>query len=217
MDDPTVDWLVLVVVTFVAGLFYGAAGYFLLGPRALARREGGRRRAAVQDRPADRRLRGGADGAVARSSSCPAIAIGFGADWFRTGGDDEGTGRTVVVGIGLAFAAWSLGLVALGLRGRRSGCRGEASWPRSLLAAVIVAAFAVLPRRCRGRRGILVSRRPAADRGAERVELLLGHPVRVHLLGEAVLAHVVGIRGHGVADRGREIGVALDEPRRLAL
>ena len=31
MDDSTVDTLVLVVVTFVGGLFYGAAGYFLLG------------------------------------------------------------------------------------------------------------------------------------------------------------------------------------------
>ena len=31
MDDSTVDLLVLVVVTFVGGLFYGAAGYFVLG------------------------------------------------------------------------------------------------------------------------------------------------------------------------------------------
>ena len=31
MDDWTVDWLVVAVVTFIGGLFYGAAGYFLLG------------------------------------------------------------------------------------------------------------------------------------------------------------------------------------------
>ena len=31
MDDPSVDGLVAAVVTFVAGVFYGAAGYFVLG------------------------------------------------------------------------------------------------------------------------------------------------------------------------------------------
>ena len=31
MNDSTVDWLVVFVLTFVGGLLYGAAGYFLLG------------------------------------------------------------------------------------------------------------------------------------------------------------------------------------------
>ena len=74
----------------------------------------------------------------------PAIALRYGWDWFRTGGEDAGTGRGVVVGIGLAFAVWSLGLVALGLRTTfRLPWRGVLA--ALLLAAVIVAAFAVLP------------------------------------------------------------------------
>ena len=31
MNDPSVDWLVVFVLTFIGGLLYGAAGYFLLG------------------------------------------------------------------------------------------------------------------------------------------------------------------------------------------
>ena len=74
----------------------------------------------------------------------PAIVIGFGADWFRSWGRREGTGHDVVVGIGLAFLAWSLGLVALGLR-----TTFELPWRGVVgavaLAGVMVAAFAVLP------------------------------------------------------------------------
>ena len=31
LDEESLDWLVLAVITFIGGLFYGAAGYFLLG------------------------------------------------------------------------------------------------------------------------------------------------------------------------------------------
>ena len=31
LDEESIDWLVLAVVTFIGGLFYGAFGYFLLG------------------------------------------------------------------------------------------------------------------------------------------------------------------------------------------
>ena len=143
MDDPSVDGLVLVVVTFVAGLFYGAAGYFLLG---LALWLGAK--AVGVEAPFKIARQIVAFAAVPMALSfvvlVPVIAIGFGTDWFRTGGDDEGTGRAVVVGIGLAFAVWSLGLVALGLRVTfRLPWRGVLT--ALALATVIVAAFAVLP------------------------------------------------------------------------
>lgn len=143
MDDPSVDGLVLVVVTFVAGLFYGAAGYFLLG---LALWLGAK--AVGVEAPFKIARQIVAFAAVPMALSLlvlvPAIAIGFGADWFRTGGDDEGTGRTVLVCIGLAFATWSLGLVTLGLRWTfRLPWRGVLT--ALVLATVIVAAFAVLP------------------------------------------------------------------------
>jgi len=46
----------------------------------------------------------------------PVIAVRYGWDWFRTTGSDTRSEREVVVGIGLAFMAWSVALVALGLR-----------------------------------------------------------------------------------------------------
>ena len=70
--------------------------------------------------------------------------LGFGTDWFRSGGDDEGTGRDVVLAIGLAFVAWSVALVAVGLRTTfRLPWRGVVG--ALGIAGVMVAAFAVLP------------------------------------------------------------------------
>jgi len=143
MDDSSVDGVVLVVATFVAGLFYGAAGYFVLG---LAVWLGAK--AVSVDPPfrIARQLVGFAALPIAVSLGVlvPAIAFGFGDDWFHTGGSDEGAGRAVVTGIGLAFVAWALGLVAVGLR-----TTFRLPWQGVVgalgLAAVMVAAFAVLP------------------------------------------------------------------------
>ena len=143
MDDSTVDTLVLLVVTFIGGLFYGAAGYFLLGLVVLlgAKAVGvdppfkiARQLVAFAALPL----------ALALFVLVPTIAIAFGDDWFRTGGSDEGAGRAVVTAVGLAFVAWSAALVALGLRTTfRLPWRGVAG--ALLLAGVMVAAFAVLP------------------------------------------------------------------------
>ncbi len=74
----------------------------------------------------------------------PAIVLGFGYDWFRSGGSDTGTGRAVVLGVALAFALWSLGLLALGLR-TTFGLPWRGVAGALALATVIVAAFAILP------------------------------------------------------------------------
>jgi Yip1 domain len=144
MNDPTVDWLVVAVLTFIGGLLYGAAGYFLLG---LALWLGAK---AVGVDPPFRIARqivafAALPLALSLLVVVPAVAIGFGADWFTTGGDDDtGNGRTIVTAVGLAFAAWSLVLVALGLRTTlRLPWRGVVG--ALLLAGVLVAAFAVLP------------------------------------------------------------------------
>ena len=92
LDEQSLDWLVLAVVTFIGGLFYGAAGYFLLGFVVWV----GARGVGVDTpaRPA-RQLVGLAALPVAISIvvTVPAIVLGFGYDWFRTGGSDDGTGR----------------------------------------------------------------------------------------------------------------------------
>jgi len=143
MDDSTVDTLVLLVVTFIGGLFYGAAGYFLLGLVLLL----GAKAVGV-DPPFKIARQVVAFAAVPLALGffvlVPAIGLGYGTDWFRTGGSDEGTGRALVIALGLAFVAWSAVLVAFGLRTTfRLPWRGVAG--AMLLAGVIVAAFAVFP------------------------------------------------------------------------
>jgi hypothetical protein len=143
LDEQSLDWLVLAVVTFIGGLFYGAAGYFLLGFVVWV----GARGVGVDTpvRPA-RQLVGLAALPVAVSIvvTVPAIVLGFGYDWFRSGGSDDGTGGEAVLGIGFAFGLWSLGLLAVGLRTTFDlPWRGVAG--ALALATVIIAAVAVVP------------------------------------------------------------------------
>ncbi len=143
MDDPTVDALVVMVLTFIGGLFYGAAGYFLLG---LALWLGAK--AVGVDPPFKIARQIIAFAALPLALSLvvvvPVVLVAFGGDWFQSGGDDDGAGRAVVTAIGLAFAVWSLALVAVGLRVTlRLPWRGVVG--ALALASVIVAAFAVLP------------------------------------------------------------------------
>jgi hypothetical protein len=144
MDDSTVDALVVVVLTFVGGVLYGSAGYFLLG---LALWLGAKAVGVEAPFRIARQVVGFAALPLALSLAVvvPAIVVGFGEDWFRSGGaDDAGDGRTIVTAIGLGFAAWSLGLVAVGLRATfRLPWQGVAG--ALLLAAVLIAGFAVLP------------------------------------------------------------------------
>jgi hypothetical protein len=143
MDDGTVDGLVLLVLTFIGGLFYGTAGYFLLGLALWL----GAKAVGVDARfRVARQVVAFAAVPVALSALVvvPAIAIRFGWDWFRTTGSDTHAARSVVVGVGLAFMAWSLALVAVGLRTTfRLPWRGVVG--ALLLAGVLIAAFAVLP------------------------------------------------------------------------
>jgi len=143
IDEESLDWIVLAVVTFIGGLFYGAAGYFLLGfvvwigARAVGLDTGGRKA---------RQLVGFAALPLALSIvvTLPAVVLVFGYDWFRTGGSDDGSGRVIVVSVGLAFALWSLGLIALGLR-TTFGLPWRGVVGALALAAVIVSAIAVVP------------------------------------------------------------------------
>ena len=143
MNDPTVDTLVVLVLTFVGGLIYGAAGYFFLG---LALWLGAK--AVGVDAPFRIARQVVAFASLPLGLSLlvvvPAIVLGFGEDWFRSGGDDTGDGRTIVTAIALAFVAWSLALVVVGLRATfRLPWRGVVG--AMLMAGVLVAAFAVLP------------------------------------------------------------------------
>ena len=144
MNDPSVDALVVGVLTFVGGLIYGAAGYFLLG---LALWLGAKAVGVEAPFKIARQVVAFAALPIALSLVVivPAIVLGFGEEWFYSGGaDDEGNGRAILTGIALAFVAWSLALVAVGLRTTfRLPWRGVVG--ALLLASVLIAAFAVLP------------------------------------------------------------------------
>lgn len=143
LDDPAVDGLVIAVLTFIGGLIYGAAGYFLLG---LALWLGAKGVGVEAPFRVARQVLAFAAVPIALSLVVllPTVVLGFGGDWFRTGGSDEGLGRAVVSAVGLGFVAWSVALVAVGLRTTFAlpwrGVVGALA-----LASVLVAALAVLP------------------------------------------------------------------------
>ena len=143
IDEESLDWIVIAVITFIGGLFYGAAGYFLLG---LVVWLGARAVGLEAPSRTARQVVGFAALPFALSFvvTVPAVLVAFGYDWFHTGGSDDGTGRMVVLSIATALALWSLGLLALGLRTTfELPWRGVAG--ALALAAVIIAAFAVFP------------------------------------------------------------------------
>jgi hypothetical protein len=69
----------------------------------------------------------------------------YGGDTFRAGGADEGAGETVLAALEIAFAVWSLGLLAIGVRVvhgwswlRTAATVGSAA---ALVVAVVLAAM----------------------------------------------------------------------------
>jgi len=115
LDDPARDGLVVAVWAFIGGGFYAAAGYWLLGALLYggARAFGGQgsyRRA--------RHLVGFTAAPVALSlpTLWPIGIAVFGGDLFRSGGSDSGAGGSVFAWAALAFVAWAVVLLAIGIR-----------------------------------------------------------------------------------------------------
>ena len=115
LDNPDYDGALLAVWTFVAGGLYAAAGYFLGGfavhfGAMLFGSQGSFRR--------ERQIVGFAlvPMAVSFLVLLPLRVALYGGDTFHAGGADEGAGETVLLVAQLAFAAWSLVLLVLGVR-----------------------------------------------------------------------------------------------------
>ena len=108
------DALDVAVWAFIGGLLYGAVFYFGGGLLlyALSRAVGGITYRQV------RHVLAFASAPVALSLLLvwPVRIAVYGEDLFRSGGSDRGAGNYVFVGLELFFAAWSLALLALGLR-----------------------------------------------------------------------------------------------------
>ena len=63
----------------------------------------------------------------------------FGGDVFRAGGSDKGLGNALFVAVELGFAAWTLALLAIGVRTVHGW-----TWPRALGGLSLAVAIAAL-------------------------------------------------------------------------
>lgn len=146
LDNPEYDAMLLAIWGFVAGGLYGAAGYFVVG---FAVYFGVRLLGSLGDFRRARQTVGFALVPLAASLlvTLPLRLALYGGDTFRGGGADEGVGGDVLLGLQLGAAAWSLALLAVGVRVTHGW-----SWLRALtslaaavaLLAAIVGVFATL-------------------------------------------------------------------------
>lgn len=115
LDKPEYDALLVAIWAFVAGGLYGAVGYLLFG---FALFFGARLLGSVGGFRRERQLVGFALAPLALSLLLlfPVRLALYGGDAFREGGPDEGAGETVLLALQLAFVAWSLALLVVGVR-----------------------------------------------------------------------------------------------------
>ena len=136
LDNPEYDVMLLAIWGFVAGGLYGAAGYLVIG---FAVYFGVRLLGSLGDFRRARQTVGFALVPLAASLllTLPTRLALYGGDTFRGGGADEGVGGDVLLGLQLGAAAWSLALLAVGVRVVHGW-----GWLRTLVS--LVAAVALL-------------------------------------------------------------------------
>ena len=114
LNDVTLDWVDVTIWAFLGGGLYGAAVYFAGGLvlYGLTRGVGG-----LTFRQARHLLAfASAPFALSLFLVLPLRLAVYGEDVFRGGGADHGAGNTLFVAIELAFVAWSVWLLMVGLR-----------------------------------------------------------------------------------------------------
>ncbi|MGH3137866.1 MAG: Yip1 family protein [Gaiellaceae bacterium] len=146
LDKQEYDAFLVAIWAFVAGGLYGAVGYLLFG---FALFFGARLLGSVGDFRRERQLVGFALTPLALSLLVlfPMRLALYGGDTFREGGRDDGTGESVLLALQLGFVAWSVGLLAIGIRVVHGW-----TWPRTVAAlaagvallAAIVGVFALI-------------------------------------------------------------------------
>ena len=135
LDDPDYDSTLLAIWAFIAGGVYGVVGYFVIGLAVLF---GVRIFGSLGSFRRARQTVGFAlvPLAVSLLLVLPLRLALYGGDTFRAGGADEGTGERVLLVTQVAFAAWSVLLLVLGIRVVHGW-----SWLRAVAAAVVAAAL----------------------------------------------------------------------------
>jgi hypothetical protein len=138
MDDPELDGLLVAVWAFLGGGVYGAVAYWVLGAFLYGASQ------AFGGRGSYRRARhvvafAAAPLALALLVLWPVGVAAFGSDLFRTGGSDDGAGGDLFALAQAAFAAWSVALLAIGVRAVHGW-----TWPRSVATTALALAPLVL-------------------------------------------------------------------------
>jgi hypothetical protein len=142
-DEPAIDALFVAVWAFIAGGFYGAAGYFLIGGALyLALRSLG---GHGTYRRARHVLAFSLVPVILSLALLPVELALYGGDIFDSDGADEGTPKTVFAVLRLGFLLWSAGMLVVGIREVEAW-----SWQRAAgalgLLALFTAAFLYLPK-----------------------------------------------------------------------
>jgi hypothetical protein len=114
LDDVANDALNVAVIAFIGGSLYGVLAYFFGGllVYALTRVVGGATYRQVRHVLAF----SAAPVALSLLLVWPVRLAVYGGDVFRSGGSDHGAGNAAFWAVELVFVAWSLALLALGLR-----------------------------------------------------------------------------------------------------
>ena len=135
LDSPDYDAMLVAIWAFIAGGLYGVVGYFVIG---FALFFGVRLLGSLGDFRRARQTVGFALVPLALSLVVllPLRLALYGGDTFRSGGADEGIGENVFLALALAFAAWSLVLLVVGVRVTHGW-----SWLRALAATAAAAAL----------------------------------------------------------------------------
>jgi hypothetical protein len=118
LDDPAVDGALIPVLVFLGGAMYAFAGYWIAGLALMMGVRGAK--GDVTYKEARHLL---AYSLVPLAASLfvvwPIRLLVYGTHNFRTGGlDDAGTGYWVFTALSLAFVAWSLIVLVIGIRVR---------------------------------------------------------------------------------------------------
>jgi hypothetical protein len=144
MDDFAIDGLAAAIIIFLQGCVYGLVVYWLAGGTLFAVSE------HLGSRGSYRRSRhvlayAAAPLVLSLLVLWPLRLALYGEDVFRSGGRDAGTGDQVFAGLELAFVAWSVGLLVVGVRAVHGWTWARAA-AASALAIVLTAGLLALLR-----------------------------------------------------------------------
>ena len=137
LDQSGIDGLLVAVWAFIGGGIYGLIVYWAAGAALYA---GVRAAGSAGSFRRARHLLAFAAAPLALSLVVwPVRLAAYGGDVFRAGGSDTGLVNVLFVAAELGFAAWTLALLAVGVRTVHGW-----TWPRSLEGVALAVAIAAL-------------------------------------------------------------------------